>query len=80
LQGELNRLSKAGEWVKMGQCIDDTLLHKIALVGEPGEIAGKMSQRYGDIFDICSASVFTGDAYSAGEFNTEVARALQQLA
>jgi hypothetical protein len=39
-----------------------------------------MSQRYGDIFDICSASVFTGDAYSAGEFNTEVARALQQLA
>jgi probable F420-dependent oxidoreductase len=78
LQGELNRLSKAGKWVEMGQSIDDTLLDKIALVGDPAEIADKLARRYGDLFDICSASVFTGDAYSAGEFQPELAAAIRQ--
>mgnify|MGYP001819520908 FL=1 len=78
LQGELNRLSKAGKWVEMGKCIDDTLLDKIALVGEPTEIVDKLAARYGDVFDICSASVFTGDAYSAGEFYPDVAAAIRQ--
>jgi probable F420-dependent oxidoreductase len=80
LQGELNRLSKEGKWLEMGQCIDDTLLDKIALVGEPAAIADKMSKRYGDIFDICGASVFTGDAYSGGEFNTAIAGAVKDAA
>ena len=80
LQGELNRLSKEGKWLEMGQCIDETLLDKIALVGEPQEIAEKMAKRYGDIFDICGASVFTGDGYSAGEFNTAIADAVKAAA
>jgi probable F420-dependent oxidoreductase len=69
LQPELNRLSKAGEWAEMGRRIDDTLLDKVALVGEPQQIAAKLADRYGDIFDICSASVFSGDSYSEGGFH-----------
>jgi probable F420-dependent oxidoreductase len=80
LQGELNRLSKEGKWLEMGQCIDETLLDKIALVGEPHDISAKMAQRYGDIFDICGASVFTGEGYSAGEFNTAIADAIKAAA
>jgi len=78
LQGELNALSKRGEWAQMGQCIDDTLLNKIALVGEPNEIAGKLVQRYGDVFDICGASVFTGDGYSGGGFSTELSESIKR--
>ena len=80
LQGELNRLSKEGKWLEMGQCIDDTLLDKIALVGEPQEIADKMAGRYGDIFDITGASVFSGDAYSAGIYHEELASAIRGTA
>ena len=80
LQGELNALSKQGKWLEMGQCIDDTLLEKIAVVGEPEELGRKLAQRYGDVFDVCQAMVFTGDAYSAGVFNTEIATAIKQAA
>ena len=58
LQPELTRLSKAGQWAEMGQRIDDTLLNHLALVGEPAQISQKLQQRFGDVFDICAASVF----------------------
>ena len=77
LQGELNRLSKQGKWLEMGALIDDPLLDKLAVVGEPQEIAAKTRQRFGDIFDICAASVFTGDAYSAGGYNSAIGDALR---
>ena len=77
LQPELNRLSKAGEWAEMGSRIDDALLDKIALVGEPQQIAEKLTARYGDIFDICAASVFTGDAYSAGGYHQAIGEAIK---
>ncbi len=80
LQGELNALSKQGKWLEMGQCIDDTLLNKIAVVGEPQDIGSKVIQRYGDIFDICQAMVFSGDAYSAGKFDAGVAGAIKKAA
>jgi alkanesulfonate monooxygenase SsuD/methylene tetrahydromethanopterin reductase-like flavin-dependent oxidoreductase (luciferase family) len=80
LQGELNALSKQGKWLEMGQCIDDALLEKIAIVGEPAEVAAKLTRRYGDIFDITQAMVFSGDAYSAGVFNTEITAAIRQAA
>ena len=76
LQGELNRLSKEGKWLEMGQCIDETLLNKIALVGEPKEIANKLVQRFGDVFDITGASVFSGDGYSAGIYHRGLADAI----
>ncbi len=51
LQTELNSLSKQGEWVKMGELIDDEMLSTFAVVGEPEEIPGKMLARYGDLVD-----------------------------
>ena len=77
LQPELNRLSKAGQWVEMGQLIDDTLLDKIGLVGTHDEIATKLKQRYGDIFDVLPASVFSGDGYSEGGYSPELAAAIR---
>jgi probable F420-dependent oxidoreductase len=80
LQGELNALSKQGRWEEMGTSIDDTLLDRIALVGEPPEIARKLVQRFGDLFDVCGANVFTGDAYGAGGYNVELADAIKRAA
>ncbi len=49
LQEQLNALSKQGEWVKMGELIDDEILNTFAVVGEPEQIAPELSQRYGDV-------------------------------
>jgi probable F420-dependent oxidoreductase len=51
LQTELNRLSKQGGWVEMGELIDDDMLGTFAVAGEPEEIPGKLVARYGDIVD-----------------------------
>jgi probable F420-dependent oxidoreductase len=48
VQDELNALSKQGEWVKMGELIDDEMLNTFAVVGEPEQIAGELKKRYGD--------------------------------
>jgi probable F420-dependent oxidoreductase len=77
LQGELNKLSKAGEWVEMGRRVDDTLLDKVALIGEPAEIGKKLYARYGDIFDASASSVFSGDAYSDGGYHQEIGQAIK---
>jgi probable F420-dependent oxidoreductase len=49
LQGELNRMSKAGQWQEMGAAVDDELLATFAVVGEPSMIAGELRRRYGDV-------------------------------
>jgi probable F420-dependent oxidoreductase len=51
LQTELNRLSKQGEWVQMGELVDDDVLAAFAVVGEPEEIPELLLQRYGDLVD-----------------------------
>ena len=51
LQGELNRLSKQGDWVQMGELVDDEMLAAFAVTGEPEEIPEKMLDRYGDVVD-----------------------------
>jgi probable F420-dependent oxidoreductase len=51
LQPELNTLSKQGEWVKMGDLIDDEMLHTFAVVGEPDTIPAKILARFGDVVD-----------------------------
>jgi probable F420-dependent oxidoreductase len=48
LQDELNSLSKQGEWVKMGDLIDDEILTTFAVMGEPEQIAPELHRRYGD--------------------------------
>jgi probable F420-dependent oxidoreductase len=49
LQDELNKLSKQGEWDKMGTLIDDEILNTFAVVGEPESIAAELGNRYGDV-------------------------------
>jgi probable F420-dependent oxidoreductase len=51
LQTELNTLSKRGEWVKMGELIDDDVLDAFAVVGPIEQIAAKVTARFGDIVD-----------------------------
>src|SRR6185503_7231189 len=51
LQDELNRLSKQGEWVKMGGLIDDDILGTFAVVAEPPKLAAGLKERYGDVID-----------------------------
>jgi probable F420-dependent oxidoreductase len=51
LQSELNTLSKRGEWVKMGELIDDDVLDAFAIVGPIGTIAAQVKARYGDAVD-----------------------------
>ncbi len=51
LHGDLNRLSKRGEWREMAELIDDELLETFAVVGEPDDIAPEVARRYGDLVD-----------------------------
>jgi hypothetical protein len=51
LHDELNPLSKQGEWVRMGELIDDEVLHTFAVVGEPDQLAPELLRRYGDVVE-----------------------------
>lgn len=51
LQEQLNVLSKQGEWVKMGELIDDDVLREFAAVGSPSEVAQQLWDRFGDTVD-----------------------------
>jgi len=51
LQTELNALSKQGEWAKMGELIDDDLLHAFAVVAEPSRLAAGLIERYAGLVD-----------------------------
>ncbi len=50
-QTELNRLSKRGQWVEMGNVIDDDMLGAFAVVAEPHEVPGRIAERFGDTLD-----------------------------
>jgi probable F420-dependent oxidoreductase len=49
LQEDLNKLSKQGQWVEMGNLIDDEMLNTFAVVGAPEDIAPELHRRYGDV-------------------------------
>jgi probable F420-dependent oxidoreductase len=49
LQGELNALSKAGEWERMADLIDDDVLSAFAVVAEPEDVASRLAERFGDV-------------------------------
>jgi probable F420-dependent oxidoreductase len=51
LQPELNTLSKRGEWVKMGEVINDDILNAFAVVAPLNEVAGEVKARFGDVVD-----------------------------
>src|SRR5689334_3644058 len=54
LQTELNALSKQGEWVKMGELIDDEMLRTFAVVASPEEVGAELRRRYAGVVDRCS--------------------------
>jgi probable F420-dependent oxidoreductase len=49
LQAELNRMSKAGEWARMGDLIDDAMLEAFAVVAAPEQLAPRLAERFGDL-------------------------------
>jgi probable F420-dependent oxidoreductase len=51
LQGELNTLSKQGDWQKMGELIDDEMLATFAVVAEPDGVGPGLLARFGDVID-----------------------------
>ena len=57
LQLELNRMSKQGQWDEMGLLITDEMLDAFAVVGEPGDLARGVLDRYGDVVDRMSPNL-----------------------
>jgi hypothetical protein len=51
VQEELNRLSKAGRWMEMGQLIDDPMLNALAVCCEPAELPARLATRWRGIAD-----------------------------
>ena len=51
LHPELNTLSKRGEWVKMGELIDDEVLDAFAVVCPIDQVAGQVKARFGNVVD-----------------------------
>lgn len=51
MQGDLNAMSKRGEWVEMGKLINDDILAEFAIVGRPEDVAKQVENRYGGLAD-----------------------------
>jgi probable F420-dependent oxidoreductase len=51
LQPEMNRLSKQGQWVAMGDLITDEILEEFAVVAEPAKVATALKERFGGLVD-----------------------------
>ncbi len=51
LQGELNVLSKQGQWAEMGTRITDEILEEFAVVATPDQVIPTLKARYGDLVD-----------------------------
>jgi probable F420-dependent oxidoreductase len=67
LQTELNTLSKRGEWIKMGELIDDDVLGAFAVVAEPEQVAPMVLERFGDVIDRVSFYMpYDGDQRPSG--------------
>jgi probable F420-dependent oxidoreductase len=51
LGSELNSMAKQGEWVAMGELIDDEMLDAFAVVAPLDEVPARVVARFGDIVD-----------------------------
>jgi probable F420-dependent oxidoreductase len=67
LGDELNRLSKQGEWQKMGDVIDDDVLHAFAVVGDATTVGREVVRRYGGLVDRLQLGVDIGGGGITGE-------------
>ena len=48
---ELNRLSKQGEWVAMGDLISDDMIAEFAVVGDVDSVRKEILSRFGGVVD-----------------------------
>ena len=48
---ELNRLSKQGEWVAMGDLITDEMLREFAVIGDLESVSSEIKQKFGGLVD-----------------------------
>jgi probable F420-dependent oxidoreductase len=65
LQGELNTLSKSGEWERMGELIDDDVLNAFAVVATPHDVGAVVRDRFNDVvrrFSIYAPYALSDDA------------------
>ena len=51
LHPRLNAMSKQGQWVEMGELIDEDVLNAFAVVADPGDVAAEILRRYGGTID-----------------------------
>jgi probable F420-dependent oxidoreductase len=51
LQPRLQALTRAGDWAAMAELVDDELLHAVAVVAPPDDVAAEVRRRYGAVLD-----------------------------
>ena len=56
LQTELYQCSKKGRWDEMGRLVDDEVLDTLTIVCAPGELAGRVGERYGGLVERINVS------------------------
>jgi probable F420-dependent oxidoreductase len=60
LQGELNTMSKRGEWVEMGKLVNDDILSEFAIIGRLEDVPKEVENRYGGLADRISFGIRGG--------------------
>ncbi len=76
LQEKLNALTKQGRWDEIGPCIDDEVLHAVALVGTPEEVARQIIVRYRGKVERVSPTAYIGNPEVAQELVAALRRQL----
>lgn len=61
LQPKLRDLSKQGKWLDMGELISDEMLHTIAVVGTPEEVAAEIRDKRSDNVDRVSPTMYVSN-------------------
>jgi probable F420-dependent oxidoreductase len=72
LQGELNALSKQGQWQEMGRRINDEVLEAFAVVAEPDQVIAQIKKRFRGAVDRVSVGLDFGAKKSPRELIAEL--------
>jgi len=75
IQAETRKLTKAGRWDELGAPITDEMLDTYTVMGEPGDIAPMIKQRFGDFIDTIQCNLELQDE----EIQYEIVRAIEAI-
>ena len=78
LHVEAKRLSKEGKWMEMAGLVDDEILHTIAVVGTPAEVAGKIAERFQGRVERISPVAYAPDVELLAELCREIRAVVTQ--